>query len=196
MPAQGDPALTNDVFISYSHIDDRPWGAGQHRWITEFHRSLETRLGMLLGRDPRIWRDEKIAGNDELTDRITTELRRSTLFVCVLTPRYLKSEWCTKEIQLFIEESSGRSSGDPGRSLFKVIKTPIDRADEPARIGERLGYEFFRETVTGKIQEFYPTRDESSEASWEFWAPSPGLTHEVFTPRHLLAAGSTFGRHD
>ena len=180
MPARVDPAvLTNDLFISYSHIDDRPWGAGQHRWVTEFHRSLDTRLGMLLGREARIWRDEKIAGNDELTERIITELRQSRLFLCVLSPRYLTSDWCTREIELFSEIASARSQNHLGRPLFKVVKTPITRGQEPSGIGDLLGYEFFRETVAGKIHEFYPTRDEHGEESQGFWGKVDSLAQEI-----------------
>jgi hypothetical protein len=180
MSVRGDPAaLTNDVFISYSHKDDEPWGAGEHRWVTEFHHSLLTRLGMLLGRDAVIFRDDKIKGYDELTDRIAAELRQSRLFICVLSPGYLRSEWCTREIQLFIDEAFGPSGGAPGRCLFKVIKTPIERREQPQRIIDQLGYEFFRETPAGKIREFYPTRDENNEESREFWSKVDGLAQEI-----------------
>src|SRR5262245_33262945 len=116
MPAPGSGSQNNDLFISYSHIDNRPWGGGQREWVTEFNRALKKRLTQLVGRDVIVWRDTKIAGHDEFDDRIVNELRRSRLFLCVMTPRYLKSEWCQKEIGLFLGEPTG--SAETRRPLF------------------------------------------------------------------------------
>jgi hypothetical protein len=180
MAGSGDPpALTNDLFISYSHVDDEPWGSGGHRWVTELHRSLQTRLRMLLGRTAVIWRDEKIRGSDELTERIAAELRRSRLFLLVLSPGYLQSEWCRREIQLFIDEAGGEPGSAAGRSLLKIIKTPTDLGQQLPRISDMIGYEFFHETPAGKICEFYPSRDEKSEESREFWSKVDGLAQEI-----------------
>ncbi len=60
----------NDIFISYAHIDDQPLVEGQKGWISSFHRALEIRLAQLLGREPRIWRDPKLQGNDIFADRL------------------------------------------------------------------------------------------------------------------------------
>ena len=55
-------SFENDIFISYAHIDDMALVEGQKGWISSFHRALEIRLGQLLGRTPRIWRDPKLPG--------------------------------------------------------------------------------------------------------------------------------------
>ncbi len=64
----------NDIFVSYAHIDDQPLMEGQKGWISSFHRVLEIRLGQLLGRHPRIWRDPKLQGNDIFADRLVERL--------------------------------------------------------------------------------------------------------------------------
>jgi len=56
----------NDVFISYAHLDNQAVIEGQSGWISKFDRALKIRLGQLLGREPRIWRDPKLQGNDFL----------------------------------------------------------------------------------------------------------------------------------
>src|SRR5262245_20008212 len=109
-----------DLFVSYSHIDDRPWGPAQHRWVNQFHKELESRLEMLLGRRIEIWRDPKLRGNDELSEAITDALARSTTFLLILSPRYLKSEWCVKEFEFFKTTTSGRHLPGTGRPWFKV----------------------------------------------------------------------------
>jgi TIR domain len=166
----------NDLFISYSHIDNRPWGAGQHRWVSAFHNELETRLQMLLGRDVRVWRDDKMNGNDELTDRIGSELRRSRAFLSIISPRYLRSDWCIRELRLFQEQSG------PGRHrspFFKVVKTPVERSAQPPEIQEFRGYDFFQESPSGRVHEFYPSRDEDSAESKGFWQLIDDLAQDV-----------------
>lgn len=171
------PPGANDVFISYGHLDNQPWGEGQHCWVTEFHTQLERRLAMLLGRPVRMWRDEKLRGNDEFDDEIVASLRNSIAFACILTPRYLKSEWCVRELNLFLERMRGAAAGP--KAFFKIIKTPINRDDQPADIRRFLGYEFFHETAPGKIAEFYPTRAQGSQESREFWQKIDDLAQEI-----------------
>jgi TIR domain/Domain of unknown function (DUF4062) len=171
------PPGVNDLFISYSHLDNQPWREGQRRWVAEFHRELETRLEMLLGRRVRIWRDEKIRGNDEFDDAIVAALRNSRAFACILTPRYLKSEWCTRELGLFLNRLRGLAAGP--KPFFKIVKTRIDRLDEPQEIRRFPGYEFFHETASGGISELYPTRAEGSQESRDFWQKIDDLAQEI-----------------
>ena len=92
----------NDIFISYAHLDDKPLTEGQKGWITKFHRILEVRLGQLLGEEPQIWRDPKLAGNDVFDRSIAGEFRKARVMVSVMTPRYVKSEWCVRELSGFV----------------------------------------------------------------------------------------------
>ena len=80
-------SFENDVFISYAHIDDVPLIEGQKGWIANFHRALEVRLAQLLGRNPRIWRDPKLQGNDIFADRLVERLPGVAILVSVISPR-------------------------------------------------------------------------------------------------------------
>ena len=62
-----------DVFISYAHIDNLPLREGESGWIASFHKALEVRLAQLLGEKPRIWRDQKLQGNDFFGDEIVKQ---------------------------------------------------------------------------------------------------------------------------
>ena len=172
-----ESAVTNDLFISYSHIDNQPWGAGRHQWVNELHKELTTRLAQLLGRQVRVWRDDKIRGNDELTERIISELSRSAAFACVISPRYLKSEWCIREFQEF---STRRKSTNPGaRSIFKIVKTPVELAQQPLEVNDLIGYDFFYETASGKVHEFYPGYADNSEEGRQFWQKIDDLAQDI-----------------
>ena len=143
----GAVQFETDLFISYAHIDDQPLSPEQRGWISRFHASLEALLSMRLGRKARIWRDPKLQGNDVFGDEIVEQFSNTAVLVSVITPRYLKSDWCTKEIREFCEEAERRGGvvlANKAR-VFKVLKTPVDTQDPlPAVVKELLGYEFFR----------------------------------------------------
>lgn len=136
-----------NLFISYAHIDDQPLTPGQQGWITRFHGTLEALLSMRLGRQAKIWRDQKLKGNDVFSDEIVTQFSHTAVMVSILTSRYLNSEWCTREVREFCEcaqEHGGLLVGNKSR-VFKVIKTPVDTQELPPPMKDVLGYEFFTE---------------------------------------------------
>ena len=94
-----------DIFISYAHIDDEALVEGGKGWITEFHRSLEVRLSQLLGERPNIWRDSRLDGNHIFSDEIISQFPKIGILISILTPRYVKSEWCVKEVLEFKKAS-------------------------------------------------------------------------------------------
>ena len=101
----------NDIFISYAHIDNEPLTEGQKGWISQFHRDLENRLGQLYGQSPRIWRDEKLQGNDAFAEEIVGQFPNVALLVSVLSPRYVKSEWCIRELKFILSSCPTNGRG-------------------------------------------------------------------------------------
>jgi len=154
----------NDIFISYAHLDDQALDEDQKGWISKFHRVLEVKLSQLLGESPTIWRDQKLSGSDIYDDKIVNEFRNAQVMISILSPRYVKSEWCNRELQEFYkaaEDGSGVRIGEKSR-LIKVVKTPFD-ADEavehlPKLFEAILGFDFFeQDQETGRIVEFDET---------------------------------------
>ena len=136
----------HDLFISYAHIDNQPLTAEQQGWVTRFHATLAAQLSMRLGSVAHIWRDDKLRGNDVFTDEIVQQFGRTALLVSVLTPRYLASDWCRRELAAFCDEaarSGGLAPGNKAR-VFKVVKTPVDdQTTLPQQVRDTKGYEFF-----------------------------------------------------
>jgi hypothetical protein len=145
-----------DLFISYAHIDNLPLQEGESGWVDKFHHVLEVRLAQLLGEEPKIWRDQKLKGNDFFDDEIVAQFPGIALLISILSPRYLKSEWCIKELREFFETAAhgpGIRIGNKSR-VFKLIKTPVPYEDHPPEIAGVLGYEFYIiESKTGKVRE-------------------------------------------
>ena len=103
-------------------------------------------MSMRMGSKAQIWRDEKLQGNDVFADEIVDQFAQTAVLVSVLTPRYLNSEWCTREVAEFSKsaEQSGGMVVDNKARIFKVLKTPVDTQESlPAVMKDLLGYEFF-----------------------------------------------------
>jgi hypothetical protein len=134
------------LFISYAHIDNRPLNPGQEGWISHFHSSLESMLSMRMGRKAEIWRDQKLAGNDVFAEEIVQQFSNTAVLVSVLTPRYVESDWCTREIREFckVAEDSRSLTVDNKARVIKVIKTPVSSEGRlPPLMQQMLGYEFY-----------------------------------------------------
>src|SRR6185503_2439432 len=123
-----------DIFISYAHIDNQPLDQGLKGWVETLHERLSVRLAQLLGEEPRIWRDLKLQGNDMFADTLVDRVGRAAILVSVLSPRYVKSEWCLRELSEFsrrAQMNAGLTIGDKLR-VFKVVKTHIPLAEHPS----------------------------------------------------------------
>ena len=69
-------------------------------------------------------------------------LPRVAVLVSILSPRYVKSEWCLRELSEFLRATAGARVADKLR-VFKVVKTPVLRDQIPPALVPILGYEFF-----------------------------------------------------
>lgn len=169
-----------DIFISYAHIDDEPLVEGERGWVSEFHRSLEIRLSQLLGYKPVIWRDIDLEGNHVFSDEILQQFPTIAVMVSVISPRYVKSEWCIREVSEFIkasEKNIGLNVRNRSR-IFKAIKTPVSLSQHPSQIQGMLGYEFFRFDPDGKrVNEF--SHIFGPEAQRAYWARLNDIAHDI-----------------
>lgn len=180
-----------DVFISYAHLDNQTLSKERTGWIALLHKALEMRLGQLMGEEPCIWRDPKLQGNDLLDDEITDRLANAATMVSVLTPRYLKSESCRKEINAFIsaaQKSQGLFLNNKSR-IFKVVKTPTPLEEHPAELQPLLGYEFFEiDTEKQRPREFDPIYNPGIEP--EYMAKMDDLAYDICDLLKMIKAPS------
>ncbi|MBP9804697.1 MAG: TIR domain-containing protein [Candidatus Accumulibacter sp.] len=184
--------FADDVFISYAHLDNQAFVEGQAGWISRFDRALKIRLGQLLGREPRIWRDPKLQGNDYFADTLVERLPGVAALVAVLSPRYANSDWCRREMSTFLEVAdagSGSRIGNKSR-LFKVIKTPLPLERHPPEVESLLGYEFFCvDSETGRAQELDQTYGQEMQA--RYWQKLDDLAYDLADLLQVLADHGT-----
>lgn len=175
------------AFISYAHIDNEPLTPGQKGWVAQFHATLQTMLSQRLGEKARIWRDDKLDGNDVFAQEIVDQFAKTALLISILSPRYVRSEWCTRELRAFCEAAAltgGVTVGNKSR-IFKVVKTPVDAgAGLPEPVQQTLGYDFFA-VEEGDSRELDPAFGE--EARQQFLSKLSGLAWQIAKSLQQLA---------
>lgn len=134
------------LFISYAHLDNQTLPNQDQGWVSRFHATLSALLSMRMGRKAEIWRDSKLQGNDVFADEIVQQFPHTALLVSVVTPRYVESDWCTKEVREFCQsaEQSGGLVVENKSRIFKIIKMPVESEELlPPVMKDALGYPFY-----------------------------------------------------
>jgi hypothetical protein len=119
----GEP-FVHDIFVSYSHGDAE--GTGQSRlkqWSQGFAGELEAELRTLdkFGRDVRVFLDQHhragqgIDPMSALTEQLRGDIRDTALLVVLMSPHYLRSQWCRDERDWWCEAQRVRGLPADGR---------------------------------------------------------------------------------
>jgi hypothetical protein len=135
------PGFSNDIFISYSHIDDQAVdGPG---WVTDFHRRLVIEVEEELGAKVQIWRDKRITGATDFTKDLDRQVRGSAMLLAILSPGYVNSRWCDWELTGFAgSRRTGDLFVDTKCRAVKIFKRPAD-AGRLRVLAETEGVRFF-----------------------------------------------------
>ena len=136
----------NDIFISYGHIDNQPFGDPGGGWVDIFHEHLQNFVNVHVGRRTRVWRDKRLTGAEVFSDEIEQQLRSSAVLISVISPAYLQSEWCNRELMGFTKAAQDRGSLRVGnlQRVVKVLRLPVERSALPHLLDEVLGAQFYR----------------------------------------------------
>src|SRR5256714_5408042 len=174
------PNFEDDLFISYAHIDNQPLAEGLKGWVETFHERLQVRLEQLIGEPVKVWRDRKLQGNDIFAETLVTRLSKVALLVAVISPRYVRSDWCVRELNEFCKcaaASGGLTVGDRSR-VFKVVKIPIPLDSHPPQLRGVLGYEFFEyDAERGRAKEFSP--EVVPQRDIRYWEKLDDLAYDI-----------------
>jgi hypothetical protein len=115
------PGYENDIFISYSHVDNDPVIEGGRGWVDFFEDVLRKRVRVRLGGEElAIFRDPQLKAYGKFSDQLAASIASSAVFLGILSPRYANSEWCLHELGEF----SKKGGAD---RILKVVKTAIDQ---------------------------------------------------------------------
>jgi hypothetical protein len=147
----------NDVFISYAHADNEPLLPGKPGWVDIFEDLLRKRVRNRIRGEIQFFRDPQLRSCNKFSDELDDQLAKSAVLICILSPRYVESDWCLWELEQFYK----RTGSD---RIIKVLKTHFDEQDlKPAtksflkQIEQVLDFRFFtRNESTGFIEDLMP----------------------------------------
>ena len=181
----------NDVFISYSHIDNQPFGDPGGGWVEIFHEHLQNFVNVHIGRRTQVWRDKRLTGAEIFSDEIEQQLRSSAVLVSVISPAYLRSEWCNRELVGFTKAAQDRGSLRVGnlQRVVKVLRLPVERSALPPLLDEVLGAQFYRvDPASERARDLL--LDPAGDARQVFRARVDDVAHDL---SRLLGAMATSG---
>lgn len=159
------PDFEDDIFISYAHVDNQT--IAKAGWIQQFHTALEQTLIQKWGRAacPSIWRDPRLQKNEVFEETLSEVIRKVAVIVSVLSPNYLESSWCQRELNEFhhAAEQGGGFKLDHKPRAFKVLKTHIEQDKEPKELQGTTGYRFYKyNPATRRTTDFKLTPDDEN----------------------------------
>jgi hypothetical protein len=158
-------AYGNDIFISYSHIDNEPFDEERRGWVDIFHAQLQQFVDVHVGKRTTFWRDKRLTGAEIFSDEIEQNLHSSAVLVTVVSPAYMNSAWCDRELGGFAKWASDHGELRVGnlQRVVKVLRLPVPRDALPPILDESLGAEFFRvDPASGKTRDLLV--DDSADA--------------------------------
>ena len=140
------PHYDHDLFISYPHGDFLREGVSPLKdWSEQFVKDL--RIELLWNKDFKdkltIFLDQDDSpghGVDPtvfLPDQLGAGISRAALLMILVCEPYLDSEWCARELNLWL-----KSHGDPARTtgrIFPILVAPIADARWPRSLCDELG---------------------------------------------------------
>lgn len=94
----------HDIFISYALVDDEKRPGVEMGWVTAFVKTLEISLSSAIGRLGRLepwWDRTNLKENQPLDKQIQQALEKTACLVVILSPGFLESPWCPKELEAF-----------------------------------------------------------------------------------------------
>ena len=112
------PGFKHDIFISYAHMDNDPLIKGVPGWVDFLEDLLRKTIRGKVGAEVDIFRDPQLNGFEKFSDQLGQALEESAVMLAIISPRYIKAEWCLWELREFQKRTGG------GR-LLKVVKTSI-----------------------------------------------------------------------
>src|SRR6185436_7242044 len=136
-----------DIFISYGHLDDEDPAGDVKGWVDLLVERLPRLVSASLGYLPKVWRDQRsLTGDALLRAAIEDGISNSLLFIPIVSPRYVQSDWCLRELETFCKNPPLPNAPAHRSRIFKVIKSPLLfhlAKKEPEALHELIGHAFY-----------------------------------------------------
>jgi hypothetical protein len=139
------PGFKHDVFVSYSHVDNRKFGREVGRVETLVENLREALPQKLKRGKPDIWRDPRLRSNEPFAEEIREAVTQAAALLVILSESYLTSDWCGQELALFLEAAK-QTGGAKGR-IFLLRLDTLEPDSWPEAFHGLLGQKFFEQAT-------------------------------------------------
>lgn len=120
-----------EIFCSYTHGDN------DDGWVEGFVAALISTYRKLTGQGPRVFLDrESIITGEVWEQKIRVALEASQILMAVISPSFIRSEWCRQEWNVFtkretkLREQGFASHSTPnGRATFTQVQRSASRVE-------------------------------------------------------------------
>ena len=122
------------AFISYAHVDNLTTPDDNRGWVTRFQQQLASYLSSEIATEARLWRDDRLRGNEVFGNEIVSQFPKTALLIAVMSPRYIESDWCLRELTEFCAaaERTGIFVDDKTRVVRVLLKPMSEEQRAPA----------------------------------------------------------------
>lgn len=135
------------IFISYARDDNLlPPGDGNCGFVDYLHKELVYEFTRSGPQRPALWRDTRNILDAEPFDRkIERALDTSQILVVVLSPNWLASKYCAKELRRFAQSwyDRGEDADQVRHRIVIVGKRNVDRDRLPSQLQGQVGVNFY-----------------------------------------------------
>lgn len=107
-------------YCSYSRIDIDPY---LRKFFTDLQTEIRLRLGLSTDENIGFFDADKIEPGDAWPIDVAEALRSSRSMICLLSPSYVQSEWCGRELQVFRQRMALQSDSSP--LIFPLLWFPL-----------------------------------------------------------------------
>jgi hypothetical protein len=122
----------HDVFLSYRRHKEWP------KWVSEtFYDIFDHWLDAELGHDCSIFVDYQLETGHNWPAALAENLSKSRVLVPLWSPQYFNSEWCLKEMSLFVARENATGFGtveNPQRLIMPAVIHDKDNFPKEAKL--------------------------------------------------------------
>ena len=127
-------------FLSYARTVKGPTGVGPDQHVRRFFHDLTENVGQLVYRGAAVppgFMDQEMRGGVNWPDELMHAVGTCKVFIALLSARYLRSEWCRREWDAFVQCAAQAREGTAASSrqgcIVPVLWAPL-REDLPEHI--------------------------------------------------------------
>ncbi len=177
----------NDVFLSYAHIDNENDGA-KERWVESFGKQLSAKLLKRMGETVAVWWDPKLDRSQIFDEVIQKAVKTSAIMVSLVSPAYVKRDYCKQEVQWFAELGNLKTPSGHCR-VFPVLVFHLPFEQWPGPCQGVSGFEFFDAQFGGLSKPLDTASQQFSDMQWKLVSEIAGVLDEIKQSRAVAPQG-------